>query len=111
MIKNQKICKIVEEFSLYLLENNIKDLTMDISNCDDQVIINFSFSGYIKDIKDYVLLHIKGQRDPQIEEYGWELMGEGAYDDDLGIINALIDEINYLEQNNKTIVRMVRYES
>lgn len=110
MQRNQKICKIIEELSLYLMDNGIYDLNIDIKQDDEKDILTFVFNEINDEVKTFILSKIKGERDIEIEEYGWELMGEGASDDDLGIINALVDKIDYDENDNKTVIRMIRYE-
>ncbi len=110
MQKNQKICKIIEELSLYILENSSSNLNIDIQQKNNQTILTFIMDKCQAHIKEFILSKIKGERDKEIEEYGWELMGEGASDDDLGIINCLVDEISYVESGDKSIVRMVRNE-
>jgi len=107
---NQKICKIIEEFSLYILENSYANLNIDIKQDEYKTVLAFTLTYWEDHVKDYITQKIKGERDRQIEEYGWELMGEGDSDDDLGIINALIDEITFKEADEKTVIRMVRYE-
>ena len=107
---NHKISKIIEEFSLYILENSSSNLNIDLRHDDNKTILTFTLYNVEENIKAFILDHIKGERDREIEEYGWELMGEGDSDDDLGIINALIDEINVSESEEKTIIRMVRNE-
>ena len=62
------------------------------------------------EIYEFLNEKLRPERLYEIEEYGWELMGEGASDDDLGIISALINEITYENKDDKTIIRMVRYE-
>lgn len=110
MQKNQKICKIIEEFSLFILENSSGGINIDIAQQNEKTIITFIMNKCDEKIKSFILEKIKGERDKEIEEYGWELMGEGASDDDFGIINALVDEIEYRETDDKTVVRLVRYE-
>lgn len=110
MQRNQKICKIIEEFSLYILENSNANLNIDINQGDVKTVLTFTLTDIEDAILEYITQRIKGERDRQIEEYGWELMGEGDSDDDLGIINALIDELNVNTNERKTIIRMVRYE-
>lgn len=110
MQRNQKICKIVEEMSLYILENSSSNLNIDIRQSEHQTVLTFVMDKCSEAVKDFMLGKIKGERDKEIEEYGWELMGEGASDDDLGIINCLIDEISYEERGDKSVVRMVRNE-
>lgn len=110
MQKNQKICKIIEEFSLFILENTSGGINIDIAKGEGQSIITFTMEKCDEEIKSFILEKIKGERDKEIEEYGWELMGEGASDDDFGIINALVDEIEYRETEDKTVVRLVRHE-
>ncbi len=110
MQRNQKICKIIHEFTLYLLEFNSENIKIDVLQNKKQSIITFVTNQCSKEVKNFILSRIKGERDREIEQYGWQLMGEGSSDDDLEIINVLIDEISYEDKDNQTIIRMVRNE-
>lgn len=110
MQRNQKVCKLVEEFSLYILENHSYNLNIDIKEEEKKTIITFTTELLTDEIYEFLSEKLRPERLYEIEEYGWELMGEGASDDDLGIISALINEITYENKDDKTIIRMVRYE-
>lgn len=110
MQRNQKVCKLVEEFSLYILENHSYNLNIDIKEEENKTLITFITDELTDDIYNFLNDNIRPERLYEVEEYGWELMGEGASDDDLGIISALINEITYENKEGKSIIRMVRYE-
>ena len=42
MQRNQKVCKLVEEFSLYILENHSYNLNIDIKEEEKKTIITFT---------------------------------------------------------------------
>ena len=110
MLNKEKISKIIEEYSLFIMVNHGYDLNIDIKNIDKKIYLTFESSRLDDEVLDFIVNAIECKRDEEIEEYGWELMGEGASDDDLDIVGSLIDEFEYEQLENKTIVRMIRYE-
>ena len=42
MVENQKVCRVIEEFSLYLLEAEVEDLNIKVSKTENRFSILFS---------------------------------------------------------------------
>lgn len=110
MQENQKICKIISEISLYILENVSGNLNVDVKELGEEVIITFVTDLIDPETKDFLMSQLSADRNIEIEEYGWELMGEGDSDDDLELVGNLINELSIQEENGKTIITLVRYE-
>lgn len=41
MVENQKVCRVIEEFSLYLLEAEVEDLNIKVSKTENRFSILF----------------------------------------------------------------------
>lgn len=111
MQNKQKICKIIEEFSLFILEKGVKNINIDIKRNSEQSSLVFTCDKLDEETKAFILDRITNGRIFEVEQYGWELIGEGAAGDDLDMINALIDRVSYDEVDDKSVIRMVRDES
>ena len=110
MQRNQKICRLIEEFSLYILENHSSSINIDIKEENKKDIITFTTEVLSPKVESFLKENIVPKRLCEVEEYGWELMGEGASDDDFKIVSALINEISFEIRDNKSVIKMVRYE-
>ncbi|MBQ3253479.1 MAG: hypothetical protein IJA65_02895 [Acholeplasmatales bacterium] len=110
MQENQKICKIISEISLYILENVSGNLNVDVKELGEEVIITFVTDLIDPETKNFLMSQLSADRNIEIEEYGWELMGEGDSDDDLELVGNLINELSIQEENGKTVITLVRYE-
>ena len=110
MHENQKICKIISEISLYILENVSGNLNVDVKELGEEVIITFVTDLIDPETKNFLMSQLSADRNIEIEEYGWELMGEGDSDDDLELVGNLINELSIQEENGKTVITLVRYE-
>lgn len=110
MQENQKICKIVNELTLYILENVSGNINVDIKELADEVIITIVTDLLDEETKEFLSNQLSADRNFEIEEYGWELMGEGDSDDDLELIGNLINEVSITEENGKSVITLIRYE-
>lgn len=110
MQRNQKICKLIEEFSLFILENHSNNLNIDVKEIENKTVVKFTTDLMNNELLDFIKTNIKPERLLEVEEYGWELMGEGSSDDDLPLVGNLIDNIEIENNDNQTIITMYRYE-
>lgn len=111
MVENQKICRIIEEFSLYLLEANVPTLNIEVSKKGARVSILFVCEkieeALLKELEDI----FKRKRQYEFEVYGWELIGQGdAEDHELLLVNNLVDYYTYYIRDGKVYFNLVRYE-
>ena len=111
MVENQKICRVIEEFSLYLLEANVEDLNIKISKTERRFSILFICKLIDEDFLEELDEIFKQKRQHEFEVYGWELIGQGdAEGHELALVNNLIDYFTYYISNGKVYFNLVRYE-
>lgn len=111
MQRNSIVCKIIEEVSEYLMKKEYYDIDIKIRFTEKESTVIFTTDK----IEDELLLQMKKrltvERREEIEEYCWELIGEGNVSkQDLTLIGAITDEAQIYDEGNKTILRLVRYE-
>lgn len=112
MQRNNKICKIIEEFLLYLMDNEYYDVNIDVKQTEEETILTFTTGILSDDIKDYISEKVMSTpRQSEIEEYYWMLMGESSSADDLDVIGSLVDTVQIENNGHSSIIRMVRYEN
>ena len=110
MQRNNKICKIVEEMSLFLMDNGYYNLSIDIKREDVESIITFTTDILDKEVEEYIIEKLSEPREEEVEEYSWMLMGEGSAADDLDIIGNLVDSVSIRNTNDKSIIEVIRDE-
>lgn len=110
MQRNNKICKIVEEMSLFLMDNGYYDITIDIKRENIESIITFTTPLLDEEVKEYIIEKLSEPREEEVEEYSWMLMGEGSAADDLDIIGNLVDSVSITNENEKSIIKVIRDE-
>jgi hypothetical protein len=108
--RNNKICKIVEEMSLFLMDNGYYDISIDIKREDIESIITFTTDILDEEVSEYIIEKLSEPREEEVEEYSWMLMGEGSSADDLDIIGNLVDSVNITNLNEKSIIKVIRDE-
>jgi hypothetical protein len=109
--RNNKICKIVEEMSLFLMDNGYHSFNIDIKQDEDMSKITFTTEELDKEVEEYIIEKLSEPREEEVEEYSWMLMGEGSAADDLDIIGMLVDRVTIRNENNKSIVEVIRDET
>ncbi len=110
MVENQKICRIIEEFSLYLMEKEAKEVTIKVKQSENKTSIYFDCSlfdfKYIKELEEI----FKHKRQKEFEIYGWELIGQGDADNELVLVSNLINHFMYYIKDERIYFDLVRYE-
>ncbi|MDE5715859.1 MAG: hypothetical protein K2I42_07010 [Anaeroplasmataceae bacterium] len=110
MVENQKICRIVEEFSLYLLEKNAFDLNIKVKKSEEKTSIYFDCSLIDKKYLNELEQIFKHKRQKEFEIYGWELIGQGDADNELVLVSNLINHFMYYIKDERIYFSLVRYE-
>lgn len=111
MVENQKICKVIEEFSLYLLEADINTLNISVTKMGNRVSILFICDTIEEELLEELNEIFKIKRQHEFEVYGWELIGQGdAEGHELMLVNNLIDYYTYYIRDGKVYFNLVRYE-
>jgi hypothetical protein len=109
--RNNKICKIVEELSLFLMDNGYYSFSIDIKQEEMMSKITFTTETLDEKVIEYIIEKLSEPREEEVEEYSWMLMGEGSAADDLDIIGVLVDSVTVRNENEKTIVEVIRDET
>lgn len=107
--EQKKICKIIDEISLYFLRKGYNDFSMHISyDFENKTVITFNLGVISKDMDEKLKKFIGLKREKEVEEYGWELLGESDSSADLEMIGLLIDSIDIEIANNETRIILTR---
>ncbi len=107
--ENQKICKIVSEFSIFLLDNDINCLNINIHKTSKKVSLVFECDLVMGEILDEIDRSFKVKRQESLEIYGWELLGCNDTEEDLELASALVNYLTYYHIDGKTRFNLVRY--
>ena len=111
MVENQKVCRVIEEFSLYLLEAEVEDLNIKVSKTENRFSILFSCQKIADNLLEELDEIFKRKRQHEFEIYGWELIGQGdAEGHVLALVNDLIDYFTYYISHGNVYFNLVRYE-
>ena len=102
MWNKKKTIKLTNELMGYCFNAGIRKLCVDIDNQVDRVIITIQ-GRTPKDIEDEIhelRILLNSQKEPQMEEYYWELMGETDHTQELSLVGMIIDraEIYYRDR-------------
>lgn len=110
MEENQKTSRIIEQFSLFLLENHISNFSVSVRKTRKLISLIFTCEAVNEEI--IAVLHdtFKDERKEEFELYGWELLGQGTLDHELSLVSMLIDYFTYYIQDGRVLFNLVRYE-
>ena len=91
----KKIARIVDEIVthfLYSLESSRFELTY--SEEEDTFVLAFTFHGVqlTSDAIAHLRKQLKENRQPELEDYYWQLMGETEEDNELMLVSMMVDE-------------------
>ena len=105
----KKDAKIVDEILLYLLKNDHDEVSINIKREQDEVFITFKCTKLSDDIIKSMDKYINKERELEMEEYGWELMGESDGQSDLSMVGLLIDKLTIDNSNpDYTVLKLTR---
>ncbi len=106
----KKDTKIVDEILLYLLKNDHDEVSINIKREHDEVFITFKCTKLSDEIIKSLDKYINKERELEMEEYGWELMGESDGQSDLSMVGLLIDNLTIDNSNpDYTVLSLVRH--
>lgn len=108
MQENQKISRIINEFSLFILENHSDNFNFSINLIDSTFVLKFTTDRIEGELREKLETELIPEHDFDLEEYGWEICGDGDGTDDLALIGALIDSVEYVDTDKETSVIMKR---
>lgn len=110
MEENQKLCRIIDEMTLFLLELGLNDVSFNIKKLPNKTILMYECDIFDMDKLKEIDIALKHKRELAFEMYGWELIGQGDMDHELELVSTLINYFTYYIKENKIMMVMVRYE-
>jgi len=90
----KKICKIVDELTTLLLRDDTDEVDFKIKKTDSETkiyITDYNTKYKSEDVEDLKSC-LNVQRQHEVEEYYWQLVGECDNDSELTVIGAMIDD-------------------
>lgn len=105
----KKDCKIIDEITLYLMKNGYLKLSVDIEFKDNTLTFVIKTDKCREKVIQTIDKQINVPRELEVEEYGWELMGESDAQSELCLVGLLIDYVTIDDSNpDSTIFTFVR---
>ncbi len=105
---DKKIGKIVDELVTYLLRKNCRNIKISIECSSDNDKIVFTFCDATDALLNLLKETLTQDRNEQLEEYGWELLGENDCSGELNLIGMLIDKCEFKSIGKYTQITMYR---
>ncbi len=106
----KKICKIVDEMTTLLLQEDTDAVEFKINKLSDRIVISIvdHNTKYTQTEVDELLACLNVQRQKEVEEYYWQLVGESDDDSEWIIIAAMIDSAKIELKGNDMHMELVR---
>lgn len=106
----KKDAKIIDEILLYLLKHDYDDVSIHVKRGKEEFQITFKCGKLSKEIVECMDKYINKERELEVEEYGWELMGESDSQSDLGMVGLLIDKMLVDDSDPEyTVLKLIRH--
>ncbi len=106
----KKICKIVDEMTTLLLRDDTDIVEFKINRLEDRTIISITDynTKYTKKEVDDLIECFNVQRQKEVEEYYWQLVGESDNDSELTIIGVMVDSATIELRDNNMYMELTR---
>lgn len=108
--ETKKICRIVDELTTLLLREDTDEVDFKIKKEKDQTLIRIIDYRTKYTEEDVVELSdcLNVQRQHEVEEFYWQLVGETDNGSELTLIGAMIDHADVKLENNNLIIELIR---
>ncbi len=92
--EKMKIIKILDEILSFSFSNKADNIDINIKLQDQQTIITFkdNSKNLSADRLEEINENLNIDKQPEIEEYYWELIGQNDYCDELSVVGLMIDK-------------------
>ncbi len=106
----KKICKIVDEMTTLLLKDDTDVVEFKINRLPDRTIISIVDynTKYTQKEVDDLIECFNVERQKEVEEYYWQLVGESDSDYELTIIGVMVDSATIEVRDNNMYMELVR---
>jgi len=102
------ITKIIRELSLFLMMHGFKDFGIQTKNTPDTTSFIITMDHPKESFINHMREKLEREREMEVETYGWELIGDIDGKTELEILGLLIDSMDVVKEEDKTIITLVR---
>lgn len=109
--EKQKIARIANALVEYFLSHNAKGLTLSILEDEKQIsillqIVHVTLSDKSMDeLKHYLYM----ERQEEMEEYYWHLLGNDSETEEISLIGMMVDEATVTSDPPSLTIELIRY--
>jgi len=96
----KKNVKIIDEILFYFVKKGFTDVTIDCHFNQTETVLEFTVLDQRKVLDECLNNDIYVERDAEVEEYGYELMGESDTASELQLVGMLIDSIDVIRDED-----------
>ncbi len=106
--ETRKVSKIVSALIHYLLRRGFSRVNISVHKKNSTTHIRLEIPNVKAEDMKEMIEKIAKEKDTEIEMYGWELIGEAGYKDELIVLGMLIDHVEVEEKNEALILHFTR---
>lgn len=108
----KKICRIVDELTTVLLKEDTDEVDFKIKKENDRTIISIVDyqTRYTQENVNELMACLNVQRQHEVEEYYWQLVGETDDDSEMMIIGTMIDEAKVSLKDGNLYMELIRFK-
>lgn len=106
----KKIAKIVDEILTFFLFNYQARSQIKVEPTADEYRITFTFSGVAMSESEFAALsdRLVVKRQPELEDYYWQLAGETDDSNEMSIVGMMCDSIDIARDGSTVTLKMLR---
>ena len=106
----KKVSKIIDKLVTYFLHNGAKNIAFNLTESIERYELKFvieDFPEFAKDLEEFES-KISARKQPELENYYWQLAGEIENSNELNIVAMMCDDISFSYENSKLELSLKR---
>ncbi|XFA98137.1 hypothetical protein ACAG96_04460 [Candidatus Izemoplasma sp. B36] len=104
----EKNIKIIDEMTMYLFNKGFHKLGFELDYTSKKTVITITVKNTEKELVEVIKNEIFIERDQELEDYGWELLGECSGSREIMCVGMLVDDMQLIYKDSNTIVTFIR---
>ena len=106
----QKTTKIIDEFASMMIRKGSNEIDIKIKREDNCTLLFFTEynTKLTEEARQKLSDFLNIQRQSEIEEYYWGLMGETSTEDELFLVGSMVDSAELEIKDNNLYIKLVR---
>lgn len=106
--ESRKLAKITSAIINYLFQRNYNKFDLKLNRFKDKTTIVLEIpDAKVSTLKE-MIDKISKTKDSEVEMYGWELIGESGFNDELELLGMLIDKVEIEEKESSIVLTFYR---